>query len=82
MVLVDVYIPSVDETYDFMLDENTGADKIILEICEMIAKKTNSSSSVDGEEFLLYHMMTGKLIERGRTLSQSGVRDGSKLILV
>lgn len=23
MILVDIYIPAVDETYDFMLDENT-----------------------------------------------------------
>lgn len=82
MVLVDVYIPSVDETFDFMLDETAGADQIMLEIYEMVAKKMNSSTEEGIDEFLLYHMTTGKLVERGRTLAESGVRDGSRLMLL
>ena len=82
MVLVDVYIPSVDETYDFMLEETAETEKIMLEIYEMVAKRMNSSTAEGIENFLLYHMTTGKLLERGRTLAESGVKDGSKLMLV
>ena len=30
MILVDVYVPAIDDHYDFQLDENETADKIIL----------------------------------------------------
>lgn len=82
MVLVDVYIPSVDETYDFMLDETMETEKMILEIYEMVAKKMNSSTEEGSGGFLLYNMTDGKLMEKGRTLEESGIRDGFRLMLV
>ena len=82
MILVDVYIPSVDEIYDFMLDEHTEVEKIILEICEMIGKKVQNSELKDMAGFMLYHMTMEKALERGRTLAMSGVKDGSRLMLV
>lgn len=82
MILVDVYIPSVDENYDFMLDENTEVEKIIQEIYEMISKKMHNATIQEVEEFMLYHMTVGKALEKGRTLASSGVKDGSKLMLV
>ncbi len=82
MILVDIYIPAVDETYDFMLDENTEIDKVILEIFEMISKKMQSGDREELEEFLLYHMDSNKALEKHRTLHSSGVRDGSRLMLV
>ena len=82
MILVDVYIPSVDETYDFMLDEFAETEKIMLEIYEMVSKKMNSSTEEGIDEFLLYDMTGGRLLEKGRTLFESGVKDGSRLMLV
>lgn len=82
MILVDVYIPSVDQTYDFMLDENTDVTKVILEILEMVAKKVQNGVPTQAEEFSLYHMSKKSVLKRGRTLAASGVRDGSKLLLV
>lgn len=82
MILVDVYIPSVDETYDFMLEEEIEADKIILEILSMIAKKTGGERIEETDEFELYHMTGGKRLEKLRTLSESGVKDGSHLMIV
>ena len=82
MILVDVYVPSVDETYDFVLDEMIETEKIIMEIYEMVNKKLNSSTAEGTDAFLLYHMTGEKLLERERTLAESGVRDGSRLMLV
>ena len=28
MILVDIYIPAIDDTYDFMLDENACVEQI------------------------------------------------------
>lgn len=82
MILVDVYIPSVDETYDFMLDENTEISKIMLEILEVIAKKMQSGAVRYVKGFMLYHMTEGKALEKGSTLASSGVKPGSRLMLI
>lgn len=82
MILVDIYFPALDETYDFMLDENTEIEKVILELIEMISKKVHSGQVEHMEEFLLYHIESKKALEKHRTLYASGVRDGSRLMLV
>lgn len=82
MILVDIYIPAVDETYDFMLEENVETDKIIDEITEMITKKMKGGSTEHTSEFLLYSMATERMLERRKSLQQNGVQDGTKLMLV
>ena len=82
MILVDIYIPAVDETYDFMLDENVETEKIIDEITGMITKKMKSGSIGHASEFLLYSMVTEKMLDRRKSLQQNGVQDGTKLMLV
>jgi SPX domain protein involved in polyphosphate accumulation len=82
MFLVDVYVPSVDQTYDFMLDENTEIDNIIKEICEMLSKKIQNKDAKNSSEFTLYHMNTGKALDKAKTLGTSAVKDGSRLMLV
>lgn len=82
MILVDVYVPSLDNTYDFMLDENTEIDKVILEITEMINKKINSKSQNKLNEFLLYWLDNKCVLDTKRTLQNSGVIDGCKLMLL
>lgn len=82
MILVDVYIPSLDNTFDLMLDENITIDKLIIEISEMICKKVKSSIQGFSEELFLYRFDTEKRLDNGRTLFSSGVTDGCKLMLV
>lgn len=82
MILVDVYVPSLDDTYDFMLDENTEIDKVILEISEMIGKKVNSKTEKSASDFLLYWLDNKCILDRKRTLNNSGVIDGCKLMLI
>ena len=42
MILVDVYVPSVDKTYDFQLSEKSKISIIIEEITEMVERKEHS----------------------------------------
>ncbi len=39
MILVDVYIPSLDETLDFRIDETAKVTNVVQEISEMMCKK-------------------------------------------
>ena len=48
MILVDVYIPAVEQMYDFRLEEGCCPDVIIGEICEMAEQKEQMIS--DGQE--------------------------------
>jgi hypothetical protein len=82
MILVDVYIPAVDESFDFALDENTLIEKVILEIIEMIAKKMKGSTERCAEDFFLYSIDKKEKLEKLSTLYASGVIDGSRLMLV
>lgn len=82
MILVDVYVPSLDDTFDFMLDENTEIDKVILEISEMINKKVNSKSKIIASEFMLCWLDNKCVLDSKRTLQSSGVIDGCKLMLI
>lgn len=82
MILVDVYIPAVDDNYDFMLDENALVEKVILEITEMIAKKMKSGKIKNLEEFFLYSMDEKSALDKSKTLHVCGVKDGSRLMLV
>lgn len=82
MILVDVYIPSVDDNFDFMLDEDTEIRKIIMEINEMISKKMKSNKIEHVNDFLLYSMEQERILNKEQTLYASGIRDGSRLMLV
>lgn len=82
MILVDIYIPAIDSTYDFMLDENTPIGQLMAEITGMIGKKVKESEQVETQNFLLCDMKSGTILKREKTLYTSGIADGGKLIFV
>jgi hypothetical protein len=82
MIMVDIYMPALDQSYDFMLDENAVLSNIVLEVSEMIAKTTKSRLTDENNGFVLYHPEKGAPLSESRTLYESGVRDGDRLILV
>ena len=82
MILTDIYIPSVDEVFDFELDEHAQIQQIIKEIIEMIAKRTKSVSIGHEEDFLLYNMSKKTALREDTTLSLCGVVNGDRLMLI
>lgn len=81
MILVDVYIPAVEQTYDFRLEETCRPDVIIGEICEMVEQREQLPAD-EGERFLLFDASLRRALPYDRTLEESGVIDGHLLILV
>lgn len=82
MILVDISIPALDNTFDFMLDENTPVDKIIMEVIEMISKQTHSGKIDHIDEFMLYDCKGKRRLQPNQTLHQTGIEDGCSLLLV
>ncbi len=82
MILTDIYIPAVDSSYDFMLDENVPVIQVMEEISEMISKKVREQKPGQIEEFVLYSVDTNTLLDQSRSLYANEIRDGSRMILV
>lgn len=82
MILVDIYIPSLDKTYDFQVDENVPVDNLIIEIAEMIGNETKSEKRQTDPSFLLCSMEQEKILEKSVPLKSCGIKNGSKLMLV
>lgn len=82
MILVDVYAPAVDRSFDFKLDENAEVSDILGEVTAMIAKKTGSESQGNAEDFLLYKTGREQPLSVAMSLYENGIRDGDRLIIV
>ncbi len=82
MVLVDIFVPSVDKEYDFQLSETAEISTVIEEISEMIGQKERTEIVGDINRLQLCHKERQCILDRNRTLAQCGVVTGSRLILV
>ncbi len=82
MILVDVTVPSVDKTYDFKLDENAQIALVLEEITEMVSRSEHCDMIGDKEEVLLCRYDGQVVLNKLSTLRDSGVTDGSRLLLL
>lgn len=82
MILVDIYVPVLDETYDFHVDEHTEIGAIIEEAAEMICQKEQCPLKGDVEELTLWKRETRQKLSRCDTLCEAGVSAGEQLFLV
>lgn len=82
MILADVYVPVLDETFDFQLDEKIGTEILITEMVSILERKFKCSKECDPAAFDLYDADSGELIGKTGTLQDAGIRDGSRLMLI
>lgn len=82
MILVDIYVPSVDREFDFGLEEKAKISGIIEEVASMISQKEQCMLKGNADELLLCSMQDKTILPKDRTLEQCGIRNGSRLILV
>ena len=82
MILVDIYVPVLDEIYDFHLDEHTEIGILIEEAAEMICQKEQCPLKGSAEDLSLWKLDSRYLLSRRNTLAEAGVTAGDKLLLV
>ncbi len=82
MILVDINVPAIDDQFDFLIDEDTEINQVIVEICSMLKKKNQSDTVGNMEEFALYDLKQRVQLNKSKTLSESNIVDGSDLLLV
>lgn len=81
MILVDVQVPAVNQTYDFELDEEMPVGELIREVTEIIAQKEKMDYS-RGDKMYLYAMWHESILNDAYSLKKQGIKSGEKLILL
>lgn len=82
MVMVDIYVPSVNSVYDFQFDENTLVSNIIDEVSELIEQKEHCAVVGSREDLVLCLRNSRQILPVYKTLAECGVRTGNSMILV
>lgn len=82
MIIAEIYVPSVDKTYEFKLNEDVAVSVVIDEITAVICQKEQCSVRGDKFGFLLFSSDSGKILSLNLSLYENGIRSGSGLMLV
>lgn len=82
MILVDVYVPSVGNTYDFQVNEDVCVSNIIEELVSLIGQKEKTDLIGKADEMCLCTRKDAKILNPKNTLGEYRVSNGDNLILV
>lgn len=82
MILVDITVPGVDNTYDFKIDENVEIRFIIEDIVQLICQKEKTLLNDNNDSFLLCSYKDQRGLDKTMTLRDCGINSGDKLLLV
>lgn len=82
MITVDIFLPALEKTYDFNLDENTATSLIIEEVAVMICQKEHYPDLKDSGQLLLCCIDSEKNVRPDLTLKENGITSGSRLMLL
>lgn len=82
MILVDVYVPALDETYDFNMNENVLVGVLIDEISEMLLKLADANSGSDMDGIMLCDYDTERILSEELTLYEQNIKNGAHLFVV
>lgn len=82
MMMVDIYVPGVDQTYDFNVDENAKISLLLEELVGMICQKEQCVLNGNIKELLLVSLTRNQILNPGLTLLHYKIGQGERLMLV
>lgn len=82
MILVDIYVPAVDQSYDFSLDERAQVSDIIEELVEMISQKERTTLIGDIHRLTLCDRLNRAALPKDCSLASCGIGNGSSMMLL
>lgn len=80
-LLVEVYLPSVNQSYDVMLPKKIYVYEAIKVISDMLSKLTDGNF-VANDDVVLCEKATGKIISKNVLVDDVPLQNGSKLMLI
>lgn len=82
MVLVDVFVPAVEQHFDFNLDEQVNIYSLLTEMSEMIIQTEQGELLGDQGQLLLCDIDKQMIMQGDRTLASYNILNGARLIMV
>ena len=82
MINVDIYVPAMEQTYNFNLDEESEITFLIDEISELICKKEHSRLCGAKEHFIMGSADRRINFNPQYSLKDYSIKNGDTLILV
>lgn len=82
MIMVDIYIVSIDKTYDFNLDEDTNIEVLTEEISEMVSQKERVTLEGKSDNFYLCSKKDQRILPKNLTLRKCHIRNGDCLFMI
>ena len=82
MILVDIYIPSVDQNYDFEIDEDMVLEELVDKLSVLLSAYLNTNLKKNHNEFMLCSYKKMEILDYHKTLRQSGISNGDHLLFV
>lgn len=81
MISVDIYVPFLDRTYDFALDDSISVSEAVGEAVEMICQRERWPVPEEPCGLTLSSPQLGRIMDGGETLRGAGIQTGTRLIL-
>ncbi len=82
MIITEVYVPSIDKSYEFKMNEDVSACIVMDEIVSVICQKEQCAVKGDKSQLMLLKLRDSQVISLNLTLYENGVESGDRLILV
>ena len=82
MILVDVYSPAASRTWDIVADEHAEVRELIPALTSMISVMLYGTTGIETTGFSLYSVDDHYELPMYMTLSECGIMDGQRLLLI
>ena len=82
MILVDIYVPLMESTYDFKVDEDAEISVLVEELAEIICQHARWPRTGGAKGMFLCDKQTRQILPENATLASLGVTSGRQLMLI
>lgn len=80
-ILAKIYMPQIDENFEIFLPLNKNISNIITLICKSVSE-IKRVSLPDSNDYFLYNMDTGLKYEQNKTIKETNIRNGTRLLIM
>lgn len=81
MIQVEVYVPAIDRSFEFEVNEHAKISSIIEGLAQMVATQVGRSWDDPGQLMLCYQE-AGTVLPQQKTAYECKIRPGSRLLLL
>ena len=82
LLLVEVYAPAYDKSYDMRVEEQTSIRQLMEEMTVLIGQKERNHMAGELEKLCLCSIERGEMLSREQCLQDYGIGNGYQFVLI